>query len=218
MLHRRTWADVDLSALDRNLAKIRAQAGPGVDVMLVIKADAYGHGAVPVAWHLTRSQVAYLGVGDSRRPCSCRAAGITTPILILGAVVAGELEDVIRGRIAITVHSGDRVRTLNRVVRANGADVPVHVKVDTGLGRLGCRPERVMGIVREIRRSPGLTLEGIATHLTTSRPGTPARRRWSRSGGSRRCSPTWRRRASIPGGGTPTGRERCCPGSRVRST
>ncbi len=170
MLHDRTWADVDLSALSRNLAAVRARAGAGVEVMLVLKADAYGHGAVPVAWHLQREGVACLGVGDSTEALELRAAGITAPILVLGALVAGEMEDVIRGGILVTVHSSDRVRALSAAARRSQSRVGVHLKVDTGMGRLGCKPERALGIAREVGRSKRLDLEGVCTHLASTQP------------------------------------------------
>ena len=169
MLHERTWTEIDLGALARNLGVVREAAGEAA-VMLVVKADAYGHGAVPVSWHLLQRGVHALGVGDSNEALALREAGITAPILILGAVVAGELEDVIRGEIHVTVHSGDRVRALRRQVARTGGSVGVHIKVDTGMGRLGCHPERVLGIAREVKRSRGLRLEGVATHLASARP------------------------------------------------
>lgn len=169
-LHLRTWAEIDLAALGRNLGHVRRSAGPNVDIMLVLKADAYGHGAIPIAQHLVRRGVACLGVGDSTEALELRAAGITVPILILGAVVAGELEDVLRGGIGITVHTGDRVQALDRVTRQKAAPVPVHLKVDTGMGRLGCYPERALDIAQAICRSPGLTLQGVATHLASTSP------------------------------------------------
>ncbi|MDJ0972882.1 MAG: alanine racemase [Planctomycetota bacterium] len=171
MLQARTWAEVDLGALERNLARVRSAQPDDVDVMLVVKADAYGHGAIPVSWHLLKHGVACLGVGDSTEALELRAAGITAPIVILGAVVAGELEDVVRGNIAVTVHSGDRVRRLRRVLKQTGGRVGVHIKVDTGMGRLGCAPQRVPGIAREVKRSRGLVLEGISTHLAKTKPG-----------------------------------------------
>jgi alanine racemase len=170
MLHQRTWAEIDLDALTRNLAEVRTLAGPGVDTMLVLKADAYGHGAVPVAWHLMRQGVACFGVGDSSEALELRAAGITAPILILGAIVAGELEDVIRGGILVTVHSSDRVRALRRAAEKSPGRVGVHLKVDTGMGRLGCNPKRALGIAREIRRSRRLDLAGVCTHLASVGP------------------------------------------------
>lgn len=170
MLQSRTWAEVDLGALRHNLEAVQAEATHDVAVMLVVKADAYGHGAVPVSWHLLQRGVGQLGVGDSTEALELRGAGITAPILILGAVVRGELEDVVRGDIHVTVHSGDRVRALRKALGSTGSQVGVHIKVDTGMGRLGCHPERVLGIAREVRRSKRLRLEGIATHLAASGP------------------------------------------------
>lgn len=167
MLHARTWAEIDLGLLARNLAFVRSVTEPGTDIMLVVKADAYGHGAVPVSWHLLPHGVAALGVGDSTEALELRDAGITAPIVVLGAVVAGELDDVVRGNIQVTVHSGDRIRALRRHLGRSGPKVRVHLKVDTGMGRLGCRPERVLGIAREIRRSRRIQLEGVSTHLAS---------------------------------------------------
>ncbi|MDJ0521366.1 MAG: alanine racemase [Planctomycetota bacterium] len=168
MLQARTWADVDLGALEHNLGLVRAAAGEDVAVMLVVKADAYGHGAVPVSWHLLEHGAAALGVGDSTEALELRDAGITAPIVILGAVVEGEMEAVARGGIDVTVHSGDRVRALRRMLGRSGPKVGVHIKVDTGMGRLGCHPERVPGIAREVRRSRCLELRGISTHLAAA--------------------------------------------------
>jgi len=180
MPHERTWAEIDLGALDHNLALVRAAAGAGVEVMLVVKADAYGHGAVPVSWHLLEHGarqddgnppgIGVLGVGDSTEALTLRDAGITAPIVILGAVVTGEMEDVVRGGIDVTVHSGDRVRALRRLLAGGDRSVGIHIKVDTGMGRLGCHPERVAGIAREVRRSRRLQLKGISTHLADAGP------------------------------------------------
>lgn len=164
VLHARTWAEIDLSAVERNLARVRAEAG-GAEVMLVVKADAYGHGAIPVSWHLLGHGVAYLGVGDSQEALELRRAGITAPILILGAIVRGEMEQVIRGGISVTVHTAHRARALAKAAERMGARVRVHLKVDTGLGRLGCAPERAPALAREIARTPALDFEGLATHL-----------------------------------------------------
>lgn len=171
MLQARTWAEVDLEALEHNLQIVRAEAGEDVGVMLVVKADAYGHGAVPVSWHLLQHGAEALGVGDSTEALELRSAGITAPIVILGAVVEGEIEAVARGGIDVTVHSGDRVRSLRRMLGRGEPKVGVHIKVDTGMGRLGCHPERVPGIAREVRRSRALTLRGISTHLAAAEPG-----------------------------------------------
>ncbi len=169
MHHARTWAEIDLPALERNLAVVRDAAGD-VEVMLVVKADGYGHGAIPVSWHLLSRGVTALGVGDSTEALALRDSGITAPIVILGAIVAGEMEDVVRGGIAVTVHSVNRVRALRHEAERMAAVVKVHLKVDTGMGRLGCAPERALGIAREIGRSKHLVLEGVATHLASANP------------------------------------------------
>lgn len=170
MLYARTWAEVDVSALRRNLDTVRATA-PGADVMLVVKANAYGHGALAVASSLARDgKVACFGVGDSREAIELRQAGITSPIVILGAIVRGEMEPVIRGGIGVTVHSAFRARALARMARRMGARVKVHLKVDTGMGRLGCAPQKAVALARAIDGSPHLELEGIATHLATPGP------------------------------------------------
>jgi len=168
VLQARTWAEINLSALERNLARVQAAAG-GANVMLVVKADAYGHGAVPVAGHL-RGRVASFGVGDSTEALELRAAGITGPIVILGAIVRGEMEQVIRGGIGITVHTAFRVRALAKAAERMAARVKVHLKVDTGMGRLGCAPERAPALAREITRSPFLELDGVCTHLASPGP------------------------------------------------
>ena len=169
VLQARTWAEVDLGALERNLARVRAATSDAA-VMLVVKADAYGHGAIPVSHHLLRHGVHSLGVGDSTEALALRAAGITAPILILGAIVRGEMEQVIRGGISVTVHTLDRAKALARAASRMGARVRVHLKVDTGMGRLGCAPERAPALAREIHRSPHLDLEGLCTHLASPGP------------------------------------------------
>jgi alanine racemase len=169
LLHARTWAEIDVGALRRNLGAVRRLSG-GAEVMLVVKADAYGHGAVGVAVNLLGRGVRYLGVGDSGEALELRRAGITAPILVLGAIVRGEMEAVIRGGISVTAHSASRVRALARAAERMGARVKVHLKVDTGMGRLGCAPHRAPALAREVNRSPHLELEGVATHLATPGP------------------------------------------------
>lgn len=167
MQHRRVWADVDLDAITSNLNRVRFLAGEGKRVMAIVKADAYGHGAVPVAWHLASQGVHALGVGDSQEALELRRAGISIPIVILGAVVPGELPDVVANDIAVTVHSSERVRLVEREARRATRPVAVHLKVDTGMGRLGCAPTRAVDIARAIHGSDFLHFEGLCTHFSS---------------------------------------------------
>src|SRR5438105_4249083 len=109
MFNPRAWAEVRLDRLKRNLAAIRRTAGPGVEVMAVIKADAYGHGAVPVARAALDAGASRLAVGDSTEAIELRETGITAPIHVLGALVDREIEDVVFHGITPTIHSLARV-------------------------------------------------------------------------------------------------------------
>jgi len=168
MQNRRVWAEIDLDALTSNLNRVRALAGEGKGVMAVVKANAYGHGAVPIAWNLASQGVNALGVGDSEEAMELRRAGISIPILVLGTIIPGELADVVDHDIAVTVHSSERVRRLGREALRAGRPVSVHLKVDTGMGRLGCAPGIAVEIARLIRATEFLRFDGLCTHFASA--------------------------------------------------
>ncbi len=169
MQSRRVWAEIDLDAISSNLRRVRELA-PDRGVIAIVKANAYGHGAVPVGWHLAAQGVDALGVGDSHEAIELRRAGIGAPILILGAVVPGELADVVGFDIAVTVHTDERVRVLRREARRAGRVARVHLKIDTGMGRLGCTPARAEAIAQLVHDSEFLELEGLCTHFACAGP------------------------------------------------
>ncbi len=160
----RAWAEIDLDALERNYRYVRGRLPATSGVMAVLKADAYGHGAVPVAKRLVELGVPMIGVGDSREALELREAGITAPLLILGAIVPGEMEAIVRHDVATCIHSADRARLLASVAAALGRRTRVHLKIDTGMGRLGVRPEVARSLAREIAGNPHLVLDGLCTH------------------------------------------------------
>lgn len=162
--HPRSWAEIDRSAFLANVECCRSLA-PGGRLLAVLKADAYGHGAPALARAASTGGVAGIGVGDSTEALELRAAGITVPILVLGALVAGEIPEVVRHGIVPVVHSLGRLRELESEARRQGRVLPVHLKVDTGMGRLGMLPSRVRDVARRIRSSPGLALLGLMSHL-----------------------------------------------------
>lgn len=171
----RVWAEIDLSAVSDNLAVLRERLPPPRRVMLVVKADAYGHGAVAVARHaLARGEAQAFGVGDSQEALELRDAGIDAPVLVLGAIVDGEMAEVIRNDIAVCVHSLSRVRRLERESRRQGRRCRVHVMVDTGMGRLGPFPDKALEVAAAVAASDVLDLEGVATHFSsTTKPNDP---------------------------------------------
>ena len=164
----RVWADIDLDALGHNLGRIRRAAGPSVAVVLVVKADAYGHGAVAIAHHAVRCGIAALGVGTSAEALELRAAGVRARILVLGTVVDAEVRDCLRHGIEVGIHSLDRVQMLARTAAEVRARARVHLNVDTGMARLGVLPHRALPLLRAIRDAHGLALAGIMTHITSA--------------------------------------------------
>ncbi|MFH0945103.1 MAG: alanine racemase [Planctomycetota bacterium] len=165
----RVWAEIDLSVISNNLKVVRRRLPGSGRIMLVVKADAYGHGAVEVARHvLTHGEAQAFGVGNSREALELRRVGIDAPILILGAIVDGEMDAVVRNDIAVCVHSLSRVRQLEGESRRQGKRCRVHVMVDTGMGRLGPFPDKAFEVARTVLDSRFLTLEGVATHFSST--------------------------------------------------
>lgn len=169
----RAWAEIDLGALERNLAQVRDRLKPGTRILAVLKADAYGHGAILVARRLVALGVHMIGVGDSREALELCEAGIDAPLLVLGAIVPGEMEAVVRNDIATCIHSAQRARLLAEVAGALGRKARVHLKIDTGMGRLGVRPTVALALAREIHGDPRLILEGVCTHYGSAASPVP---------------------------------------------
>lgn len=170
----RVWAEVDLGALRRNLARVVARLRPGGQVLAVVKADAYGHGAVPVARALADQPGLWgFGVGDSHEALELRAAGLTEPVLVLGTIIDDEVPQVVSHDVRVSIHSMDRIHSLAAESERQGRRTRVHLMVDTGMGRLGAQAPRALELARAIDASPWLELEGLATHASASRPGHP---------------------------------------------
>jgi len=164
----RVKAEIDLDALQHNLRVIRQRAGPGVRVMLVVKADAYGHGARAVANHALRCGIESLGVGTSAEALELRSDGVRAPILVLGTIIDDEARDCLRHRVQIALHSSDRRARIQELARELGVRAQVHLNVDTGMGRLGVLPGRALDLLREIRGSSSLELCGVMTHVSAA--------------------------------------------------
>lgn len=169
MKHYRAWAEIDLDAITHNLSVIRRRAGSGVHVMLVVKADAYGHGAVAIAHHAVRCGIGSLGVGTSAEALELREAGVRAPILVLGTVVDEEAASTLRHGVEIGLHSSDRAAMLADLAKQLDTQARVHLNIDTGMGRLGVLPESALRLFEEIQDSPHLVLAGVMTHISSAR-------------------------------------------------
>ena len=164
----RTWAEVDLDALERNFDKVRARQPENVGVCAVIKADAYGHGSVDVAKAL-EGKAALFAVAMTDEGVQLRQNGIETPILVLGHTAPGDLPDLEKYNVATTVSTIEEARLITEYCRKTGGEIAVHAAVDTGMTRLGFSPDDD-GIAEcaELFSMQGVRVEGLFTHYASS--------------------------------------------------
>ena len=168
---KRTWAEVDLGAIRHNYEQMRRRAGAEVKFLGVVKADAYGHGALPVAGLLQQAGADYLAVACLDEAEELRQGGVTLPILILGITDPKYTEELIRLDITATVADERTAEEMSRIAEGLGRKARVHMKADTGMGRIGfiCRggrdPAELMARTADL---PGLDVEGIFTHFAAS--------------------------------------------------
>ena len=163
-----TWAEIDLDAISDNVRAFRRHVGRAVELIAVVKANAYGHGAVPVARAALEAGATRLAVHRAPEGVELRQAGIQAPILVMGYTPPGGAEMVARWRLAPSVITLEFARELSTQAAASGVQVPVHVKVDTGMSRYGLMPGEVVDFLRALRGLPHLFLEGIFTHFATA--------------------------------------------------
>ncbi len=164
----RCWAEVDLDALRGNLAWIRHRVGPKVKILTVVKADAYGHGLKQIAALLMQSGTDIFGVANLAEAAAIRRVGRGWPVLMLGALLPGEMETAVKDHVRATVSSLDEATGLSRVASRLQKTLSVHVKVDTGMGRLGARPKEIVTLLQSIAQLPALTIEGLYTHYASA--------------------------------------------------
>ncbi|MBN1258011.1 MAG: alanine racemase [Planctomycetes bacterium] len=163
-LHR-TWIEIDLSAIMENIRRFQRHIGPNVEIMALIKANAYGHGAVEVAKAALSTGATRLGVANCLEGEELRREGITAPIHILGALLPEEVESAVHHDLVISLHDLSIARLASLAALQQGRDAVVHLKVDTGMGRLGVLPAEIVHVATEITKMPSLNLEGIFMHF-----------------------------------------------------
>ena len=165
---RPTWAEIDLDALASNLRVIREQVGRDVRVMAAVKADAYGHGAVACARRLEAEGIDWFGVALPEEGIDLRAAGITRPILCLGGFWEGQQNVCLQQNLTPVVYRLDMIESLDRAAGESGVVADVHVKIDTGMGRLGVRSDEVREFCEALSRFPNIRVDGLMTHLAAA--------------------------------------------------
>lgn len=163
---RTTWIEVSRAALRNNVAQLQ-RATPHARLMGVVKANAYGHGAVPVAGTLQAAGVHSLAVACLGEALELRTGGVTLPILVLGYTPAWQAAEAAAAGVTLTVFDAETAAQMNELV-AGPARLAVHVKVNTGMNRLGVGPAGAPALLAALRALPNLHVEGIFTHFATS--------------------------------------------------
>ncbi len=165
---RPTWVEIDLSAIGANCRRLKQIIGPDVELLASLKADAYGHGALRVARTVLYNGATRLGVATLSEAAPLRQAGITAPILVFGYLPPWQMREAVRLGITVTLYSLEAAQALSQAAQSLGIVARAHLKIDSGMGRLGLRAEQVEAIVAladEIQKLPGIELEGIFTHF-----------------------------------------------------
>jgi alanine racemase len=164
-MERTTRAIINLNAISANVATVRNIIGPARDLMAVVKADAYGHGALNVSKTALKSGATCLGVALPEEGEALRSQNVDVPILVLGLIHAKEAAKVVQFRLEQTVCTLELAEALNQTAESSSDKVSVHVKVDTGMGRIGLFPRDAIDFIRRISRFKNIQIKGIFSHL-----------------------------------------------------
>ncbi|MGA9496514.1 MAG: alanine racemase [Terriglobales bacterium] len=168
ILDGRTWAEVSLTALGENFHVVQKHVGAGVTICAIVKADGYGHGAVECALALQSEGAKWLGVTDAAEGLALRDAGVTARILLMTGIWKGEENGIVAQNLTPTIWEPWHIETLERAARQRNINLPVHLKLDTGMNRLGASPEKLPRLCEMLTACKYLRLEGVSTHFASA--------------------------------------------------
>ena len=163
----RSWVEVSLGQIARNFHAVRELVGAHVEVMPVVKADAYRHGAVEVSRRLVREGARWLAVSSVEEGCALRESGVQTRILVMADFLPAERDGLFEYNLTPVIHSLEDISAWDRLCQERNVSAPYHLKADTGMGRLGTRA-RADEIAQAVAESPHARLEGLMTHLASA--------------------------------------------------
>jgi alanine racemase len=164
----RTWAEIDLGAFRRNLAAVRSLIPAGTSFGLVAKADAYGHGIIPVSREATANGVDWLCVATVQEGIAVREAEIDAPVLALAPALDVEAAQVVFYGLRAQIESLDNAKALSAAATKQEKPAKVHLKIDTGMSRFGTQPEDAVELAVGVSKLPGVEIEGVATHFSSA--------------------------------------------------
>ncbi len=164
-IHRDSWVEINLENLAHNIREIKRSVPQGKKLLAVVKADAYGHGAVMLAPTILASGCDMLGVASIDEGIDLRNAKISCNILVLGAVPVWAVENAVNSDISISIFSAEHLNACRQVFERTGIKPKVHVKLDTGMNRIGVQPGDAVAFIKEVQAANFLRFEGIFTHF-----------------------------------------------------
>jgi len=161
------WLNIDLRAVDHNIKQIRALQKPGTKLIAVVKSNAYGHGMFEVALQAFKSGADMVGVVNASEALSLRKKGLIKPLVVLGPTAKEEMTELIRQKVSFTVFNNRSFQDASRVATILQKIAMIHVKVETGINRLGFSAEEAPALIKKVKQHRWLELEGIFTHLAS---------------------------------------------------
>ena len=167
-IHRDSWVEINLDYLAQNIRAIKKQTPKDIKLLAVVKADAYGHGAVMLAPTLLASGADMLGVASIDEGADLRNAKITADILVLGAVPVWAVESAVKLDLAISIFSKDHILACRQAFERTGIKPKVHVKIDTGMNRIGVSVDDAVDFINEVKNSDFIDFKGVFTHLANA--------------------------------------------------
>ncbi|WP_462137327.1 alanine racemase [Candidatus Mycalebacterium sp.] len=170
----RVWTEIDLNALRSNVELSARTVGSGIGITAVVKADAYGHGAVEISKELAKfPPVVMLGVSSVEEGLEIRESGVSAPVLVMGVAPDCLVTDAVKAGLTLSVFTENCLDSLSKAAKKSGKKVEYHLKIDTGMARLGAAKEDVFDLMEKARGLPGLNLAGVFTHFAHSSASAP---------------------------------------------
>ena len=180
-IHKDAWVEINLENLAHNIREIKKGIPANKKMMGIVKADAYGHGAAMLAQTMLASGIDALGVSSIDEGLDLRAVKVKCPILVVGAVPVWAFESAAQNDIAVSIFNDTHLKACQEVYERTGLKTKVHVKIDTGMNRIGVRSEHGVEFINQVRKADYLDFEGVFTHLAAAEEDLPTEeqiRRW----------------------------------------
>ncbi len=167
-IHRDAWVEINISNLENNIREIKKNVPQGIKLLGVVKADAYGHGAVMLAPTMLAEGIDMLGVASIDEGADLRQANINCDVLVLGAVPVWAVESAVKNDLSISIFSEGHIKACEQAYKRTGIKPKVHIKLDTGMNRIGVRADEAVDFIKRVQKLDYINLQGIFTHLAAA--------------------------------------------------